>query len=333
MISILFLLSACTNSDKTEPVTASHHAMGTLTDFTVYGKNAEGAIAKGKEILSDLESKMSLNIKNSEVNQINQQAGKKPVQVSEDTFRVIERSLYYSELTKGRFDITIAPITSLWNIGQEDQRIPKDSEIQEALPLVDYKNIKINKEERSVFLEKEGMKIDLGAIAKGYAADKILDAFQEIGIENALVSVGGNIKVMGKNPQKDRLWKVGVRHPRKARGSFFATTDLESGETMVTSGDYERFFIANDVRYHHIFDAKTGRPSDSDIIGASIITKNSMDADSLSTSVFLLGSQEGIKLIEKIEGAEAIVITKDYEIIMTKGAINKVELLENNDRK
>lgn len=328
MISMIFLLSACANSEITEPVTATHYGMGTVTDFTVYGRNAEEAIEKGKEILLDLESKMSLTIKNSEVNQINQQADKKPVQVSEDTFRVIERSLHYSELTKGSFDITIAPITGLWNIGQEDQRIPEDGEIEEALPLVNYENIKINKEERSIFLEEEGMKIDLGGIAKGYAADKILESFQEMGIKNALISVGGNIKAIGENPQKSRLWRVGLRHPREARGSYFATTDLESGETLVTSGDYERFFIADDVRYHHIFDAKTGRPADSDVIGVSIITDNSMDADSLSTSVFLLGSQEGIQLIEEIEEAEAVVVTKDLKVKMTEGAGNKVELLE-----
>lgn len=328
MISMIFLLSACVNSKITEPVTATHHGMGTVTDFTAYGKNAEEAIEKGKEILLDLESKMSLTLKNSEVNQINQQAGKSAVQVSEDTFTVIERALQYSELTKGSFDITIAPITSLWNIGQEDQRIPEDGEIQEALALVNYKDIKINKEERSVFLEKEGMKIDLGGIAKGYAADKILNAFQQMGVENALISVGGNIKAIGENPQKNRSWRVGLRHPREARGSFFATTDLESGETVVTSGDYERFFIEDDIRYHHIFNAKTGRPADSDIIGVSIITNDSMNADGLSTSVFLLGSQEGIKLIESLEGTEAIVITKDLEIRMTEGAKNKVEILE-----
>ncbi|RBP46719.1 FAD:protein FMN transferase [Garciella nitratireducens] len=333
VISLLFL-SSCSNMGRDltslEPARESVNAMGTITDFIVYGSYADEGVQKGKEILLDLEQKMSLNRENSEVNQINLEAGKKPVSVSKDTFEVIKRGVYFSKLTAGQFDITIAPITELWNIGQDNQRIPNDKELKKACSLVNYKNIKLDEKKRMVFLEKEGMKIDLGGMAKGYAADKILKTFREMGIENALVSVGGNIKVIGKNPQENRPWKVGLRHPRKARGSYFATLDLKDGQTVVSSGDYERYFIKNKIRYHHIFDAKTGKPSRSGIIGVSIICDNSMDADALSTSVFLLGNKEGKGLIDKIEGVEAVIITDDLEVQMTQGAKSKVKLLEDH---
>ena len=164
------------------------------------------------------------------------------------------------------------------------------------------------------------MKIDLGGIAKGYAADQIVSAFKEMGIENALVNMGGNIKVLGQNIQKNRPWKVGLRHPRDVRGSHFSIANIKGEKTIVTSGDYERFFMEGDIRYHHIFDAKLGKPSNSDIIGVTIITENSMCADGLSTSVFLLDSQDGLKLIEDMEGVEAVIVTRDLKIIMTQGA-------------
>lgn len=329
IIFILLFTTACNNSqENNEPVKASHNGMGTTTDFIVFGEQAEEGIKNAKEIMVDIEQKMSLSIENSEVNKINSQAGLGQVEVSDDTFEVISRGLYFSELTEGSFDISIAPITELWNIGKDDQRVPSENEISEKLSLVNYKNIVLNKEDNSIFLEKKGMKIDLGGIAKGFAADKIISTFKGMGIENALVNVGGNIKVLGDNPQKNRPWKVGLRHPREARGSHFTTTKLQSGETVVTSGDYERFFIKEGIRYHHIFDAKLGKPSNSDIIGVSIITDNSMNADGLSTSIFLLGSQKGLKLIEDIEGAEAVIVTKDLKIIMTEGA---EEILENNN--
>jgi thiamine biosynthesis lipoprotein len=330
IIFILLIATACNNSqENNEPVKASHNGMGTITDFIVFGEQAEEGIEKAKEIMIDIEQKMSLSIDNSEVNKINSQAGIEKVEVSDDTFEVISRGLYFSELTEGSFDISIAPITELWNIGKDDQRVPSENEIKEKLSLVNYKNIVLNKEENSIFLKKEDMKIDLGGIAKGFAADKIISTFKGMGIENALVNVGGNIKVLGENPQKNRPWRVGLRHPREARGSHFTTTKLQDGDTVVTSGDYERFFINQDIRYHHIFDAKLGKPSRTDIIGVSIITDNSMDADGLSTSVFVLGSQKGQKIIEDLEGVEAIIVTKELKIIMTEGAKEYLENVKN----
>lgn len=332
IITILLLITACSNNhNKKDPLKASYNGMGTIADFIIFGEEtlaAEG-FEKAKKIMIDIENKMSLNIEDSEINKINLQAGKDKVVVSEDTFNVISRGLYFSELTNGSYDISIGPITKLWNIGKNDERVPSNEEIIEKLPLVDYNKIIVDIEEKSVFLEKEGMELDLGSIAKGYAADKIISTFKDMGIENALINIGGNIKVLGKNPQRNRSWMVGLRNPRDARGSHFATIKLDSGKTVVTSGDYERFFIKEGIRYHHIFDGNIGRPSKSDIIGVSIIAENSIDADGLSTSVFLLGSKKGLNLIEQMDSVEAVLVTKNLKLITTKGAEGFIEEMKN----
>ncbi len=332
ILSIFLLATGCSNNQsKKDPLKASYNGMGTIADFIVFGEEnlATEGIEKAKGIMIDIENKMSLNIEESEINRINLNAGIKRVFVSQDTFDVVSRGLYFSELTKGKFDISIGPISKLWNIGTDDERVPSNEEINEKLSLVDYNNILLNPEENTVYLEKAGMELDLGAIAKGFAADKIISTFKEMGIENALVNIGGNIKVLGKNPQRNRPWRVGLRHPRDARGRHFSTARLFDQQTVVTSGDYERFFMEKGLRYHHIFDGNNGKPSISDIIGVSIITENSMDADGLSTSVFLLGSQKGLKFIEEMENVEAIIVTKDLKVINTKGAEKFLEEIIN----
>lgn len=332
ILSIIFTMTACGNNrdkrnqeEALEPIKGFHNGMGTVTEFIVYGNKAQEAIKQGKEVMTEIENKMSLNVEESEVNKINKQAGTASVKVSEETFEVIKRSIYFSEVTKGKFDISIAPITNLWHIGHEDERVPKNEEIEEKLSLVSYKNIRLDEENREVFLEKKGMEIDLGGIAKGYVADKIVEKFKDIGVENALVSVGGNIKVLGENPNKKRSWKVGLRHPRKARGNYFATIALQSGETVVSSGDYERYFMEGDKRYHHIFNAQTGIPSTTDVIGVSIITDDSMNADALSTSVFLLGSKKGLEFIQNLQGTEAVIVTRDLKLINTEKIEDRLE--------
>ncbi|MCR1899895.1 FAD:protein FMN transferase [Irregularibacter muris] len=332
LIAMIFTLTSCSNANNkdnthsAEPVKGTHSGMGTLIEFTVYGDNAKEAIKKGKEVMNEIEQEMSLNIKDSEVNKINAQAGKTAVSVSPETFSVVKRGVYFSKLTEGNFDITIAPISQLWDIGQDDARVPSQDEIEALLPLVNYRHIQLDEKNTSVLLEEKDMKIDLGGIAKGYAADRVIDVFKDMGIKNALVSVGGNIKVIGENPQKGRAWTVGLRHPRKARGNYFATIRLNDGETVVTSGDYERYFIKDDIRYHHIFNAKEGQPSKSDIIGATIITQNSMDADGLSTSLFVLGSNKGMKMIDELEGVEAVIITRDLKVMMTEGIKDRIDV-------
>ena len=151
IIFILLLVTSCSHSEKNQPIKSSYNGMGTIIDFMVFGDQGEQAIEKGREIVQDLEEKMSLNIKNSEVNAINDQAGIGPVKVSDDTFQVISKGLYFSQLTEGIFDITIAPITELWNIGNEGERVPTEEEIKEKLSLVNYKNVILNKEKKVFF--------------------------------------------------------------------------------------------------------------------------------------------------------------------------------------
>nr|WP_208459833.1 FAD:protein FMN transferase [Clostridium botulinum] len=305
------------NSKPEEPVSRETYLMGTIINIKAYGKNADKAVQASVDKISDIENKMSLNISTSEVNKINKNAGIAPVKVSKNTFDVVKASLIYSEKSKGSFDITVEPLVSLWGIGTDKARIPSKDEISNALKLINYKDVIINEKESTVMLKRKGQAIDLGAIAKGYTADELKKVLLNYNVSSAFLSLGGNVYVLGNKPDKTP-WKIGVQNPLEPRGDYLGIVSV-SDKSVVTSGNYERFFERNGKRYHHIFDTKTGYPAEKGLISVSIISDKSIDGDALSTSVYTLGLDEGKKLIESLKGVEAIFVTNDKKVYITSG--------------
>jgi len=313
-------------STENSEVNRSEFIMGTYIEARAYGRQADKALDLVYARLREIEQKMTINQAGSEVDQVNTQAGKQPVAVSTDTFAVVKRALEYGATTSGKFDPTIQPIVSLWRIGSPEARVPAGSEIDAKLPLVDYRAVQLNAEEQTIYLPKAGMGLDLGGIAKGYAADEAVSILREQGVKNAIISLGGNVYTMGRNPE-GKPWRIGVQNPENARNTFIGVIET-SDETLVTSGAYERYLEANGKIYHHIIDPSTGYPAESDVLSSTIITTRSIDADALSTSVFILGREKGLQLIEQLTGIEAIVIDLDRQVYLSSGMQGRVTITD-----
>ena len=291
--------------------------MGTIIQLKVYGSNAKEATEKALQRINDIENKMSVNIETSEVTKLNAKAGISAQKLSMDTYSVIDKSVQYSKLTQGALDITIQPIVKLWGIGTDKERIPLKTEIDEKLKLVDYNDIILDAKSSTVKLRRTDQAIDLGAIAKGYTADEIKRVLVSNKISSALINLGGNVYAVG-NKTDGTSWNIGLQNPLDTRGQYIGTISV-TDKSVVTSGNYERFFIQDGKRYHHIYDSKTGYPSESGLISTTIISDNSIDGDALSTSTFIMGLTKGMKLVESIKGVEAIFITADKKVYVTQG--------------
>lgn len=322
LIFISIFLISCTNDSK--PFEKDTYMMGTIIQLKIYGDNAKKATEAVLQRINDIENKMSVNIDTSEISKLNAKAGISSEKLSKDTFSVLEKSVYYSKLTQGSLDATIEPIVKLWGIGTEKERIPALNEINEKLKLLDYNDIILDSKSSTAQLRRTGQAIDLGAIAKGYTADEIKKVLISNKINSALINLGGNVYAVGSKTDGSS-WTIGVQNPLEKRGKYIGTINV-TDKSIVTSGNYERYFIKDGKRYHHIFDPKSGYPSESGLISTTIISDYSIDGDALSTSTYIMGLTKGIKLIESIKGIEAIFITEDKKIYLTSGIKDKFNL-------
>ncbi len=307
----------------------TYYYLGTVNEITIFGlgkHKIEKLLNNCDAILKDIENKMSDTIPGSDVSKINKNAGSNYVNISDETFFVIEEAINYSKISDGIFDVTIGPLSDLWGIGTENAKVPSLKEINETLNLINYKNIILDKSNNSVKLNKKNMKIDLGAIAKGYAADIIVDFLKDNNIKSAIINLGGNIYTLGNKNNKDSF-TIGIQDPTTSRGNSIGTIDV-SDKSIVTSGIYERYIEDDGVIYHHILDPYSGYPFDNDISSVTIISDKSIICDALSTSTFGLGLSKGLDLIENIDNADAIFITKDKEIYLTSNIANNFNLTD-----
>lgn len=325
-----FFLTGCLQSSSGE-YKKEFFALNTIIDFTVYGdKRAEKALEKALARVNEIENRMSTTIPESDVSRINQNAGKQPVKVHDDTFFVIKKALEYAKLTDGAFDITIYPIVQLWGITTDHPKVPTWQEIAQRLSLVDYRQVRLNEQEKTVYLTKEGMGIDLGAIAKGYAADEVARIFREAGVKHALINMGGNVVVVGDKPN-GTSWRIGIRDPRSEETGeqHFAVLEVQD-RAVVSSGDYERYikdaYEKTGIRYHHIFDPKTGYPARSGLMATTIVSSSSIDADALSTIVFILGADKGLKLVNTLKDVQALAVSTDKQVYTTDGFANRIKI-------
>jgi len=318
-ILLLLLSTLLLTSCSSEPVQDTDFLLNTISTITIYeeksDKKPNEIIDECFSICRDYENMLSKTIKTSEVSAINDAKGAS-VEVSVDTAELLNLALEYSKTTDGKFDITISPAADLWNFTAENPKVPSDSEIAAAAEKIDYKNLEING--TSVTLNGNGTAIDLGGIAKGYIADKAKDYLIENGVTKAIVNLGGNIHVIC--PEDDETgFKIGIQEPFAPSGTLYGTVNLKNG-SVVTSGVYERGFEENGIRYHHILDTETAMPINNGLYSVTIIAPSSAHADALSTSCFALGLEEGLNLINKTDGVEAVFITDDMEYHLSDGA-------------
>lgn len=307
MILCAFGLSGCTASQ--ERVSQTELLFDTVVTITLYGSDKEDILEECFALGKEYEQKFSRTIETSEISQINKANGQ-PVTVSDDTIELIEAGLYYSELSGGAFDITISPLSSLWAFGEEDASVPEESEIAEALSHVDYRQVHIDGNE--VWLEDPEAALDLGAIAKGFIADKIKEYLVSQNIASGIIDLGGNVLTIGTRPDHEE-YVIGIQRPFAEQNELIETISVEDS-SVVTSGVYERYFYEDDVLYHHILNPDTGYPYDNHLLSVTILSPKSTDGDGLSTTCFALGLEEGSRLIESLDGISAMFITDDYEI-------------------
>ncbi|HHY46181.1 MAG TPA: FAD:protein FMN transferase [Firmicutes bacterium] len=312
-----------TRKEEPPSATKTSFMMGTLVSIKAYGPNAQNAVDAAFARIRDIESEVSASLPDSEISELNLSAGKAPVRISRDTEILLREALRFARASGGKFDPTIGPLVKLWQIGTDKAHIPPAAEIEAAMHLVRYQDLIVNEKDGTAFLRRPGMAVDLGAIAKGYAGDEVIRILKDAGIRSGYVDLGGNVVVLGSKPD-GTPWRVGVQDPRGERGDYVLAIPVVD-KSVVTSGDYERYFEKDGVRYHHILDPFTGWPSRSGLISATIISDRSIDGDALSTTVFLLGPDKGMKLIEELPGIDGVLITTDKKILVSRGIQDKVE--------
>lgn len=302
-------LSACSSPPKNEQLTVTGMYFDTIVRIDVWGAEPS-ALEHCKELCESYENLFSSTIETSEISQINT-AGGVPVTVSDETVALIEKGLYFSELSGGKFDITIASLSDLWTFKDNTEgTLPDNAALEDAKKHVNYETVRI--EGNTVTLTDPESKLDLGGIAKGYIADQLKNYLLEEGIEHALINLGGNVLTIG-GKYDGTPFEIGIQKPFDDRGQAITSVKVKDC-SIVSSGIYERYFERDGNIYHHILDPATGYPVENDLLQVTILSDSSADGDALSTCCFALGLEEGRKLVESLDGIEAIFITKDYEL-------------------
>ena len=324
---LLSTLSGCVGvptGQESAVVTRAQMQMGTLVKITAVARSeavAQAAATAGFAEIRRLEELLSTWIPTSELSRVNAAAGVLPVHVSLETLTVVQRAVQAAEMTDGGFNIAIGPAVDAWRV-TEGQRIPTEAELDALRPLVDLQAVHVDVQEQTIFLEKTGMRIDVGGIGKGYAADQAVDALRRAGAVAGVVALSGDIKTFGRLPG-GKMFPVGIQHPRQD-GAVLAWIDLQD-EAISTAGDYERFFERDGVRYHHILDPRTLQPARS-CQSVTVIAREGVWADGLDTGIFVMGPERGMELVEHLPDVEAIIVDQDGRLLVSSGLKQRIRL-------
>lgn len=317
MLFTSILLSGCTTPPSKEGLSTQTIMFDTMISIQIWGTDDAQLLSRCVDMCEEYENLFSRTIDTSEISQINAAKGQ-PVEVSDETLEVLQKGIYYSELSGGKFDITIAPLSILWDFKNNTGTLPAFDAIEEAKSHVNYKNIQI--QGNTVTLSDPDTMLDLGGIAKGYIADKLKEYLISEGIEHGIISLGGNVLTIGTRLDGTDF-RVGIQKPFDKQNTSITSVNIQ-GQSVVSSGIYERYFEVDGILYHHILNPETGFPIENHLLGVTIISEKSVDGDALSTTCFMLGLEEGMKLIEEIEGVEAVFITEDEQLHKTKGLLS-----------
>ncbi|MBE5781559.1 MAG: FAD:protein FMN transferase [Clostridiales bacterium] len=313
LLLLMLSLTGCGEQQRRE----SHFAMDTYMELTIFQGGEDGAEQACFDLMDAYDDALSITNRLGDVGRINE---KGTAQVSADTVSLIHTALEMARITKGAFDPTLLPLKELWNIAErtEEDPLPKAAEIASVKAFTGYEGVSVAGE--TVTLQ-EGMGLDLGAIAKGYVADRCAELLLKKGVKEAIINMGGNVRLVGQ-----REFNVGVIDPRGQNGTLLLTMAL-SDCSIVTSGDYERFVEVNGVRYHHILDPETGSPAQSGLCSVTVIGKDGAMCDALSTAFFVLGVEDSMKIIKEHRlPVETIFASEDGRVAATAGIGEKINL-------
>ncbi|MEG1931675.1 MAG: FAD:protein FMN transferase [Pygmaiobacter sp.] len=298
-------------------------AMSTTITQTLYGKHAASAISAVNTAFRAFEERLSLFSPDSEIAAINAGSGS-PVAVSAATYDLLQRSLALSATSKGAFDLTIAPLTLLWGVTTDHPRVPTQAEIDAVLPLIDDGAVTLGA--NNTVRLAPGQAIDLGGIAKGNACSLAKDIYEEYGITSAVLNIGGNVYIKGRNPNGNRF-RVGFRDPSGGESSWIASVELED-EVLAVSGGYERYFEENGVRYCHIMNGKTGYPVNSDILSVGVITPDGTLADFMSTTLYVWGEAKTRDYMQQQDAVSVLLLTADNTLYVSKALESRFALTD-----
>lgn len=313
LCGVLVLLSGCRSASSSEGARTGF-ALDTVISITVY--EAEDTVDTDTVLdecfaeIERLENLFSVTVPQSDISRINAADGA-PVQVAAETAELLRLCLQYGDISQGAFDVTLRPVTVLWDFSADSPSLPNESRLKDAVSTVDYRHLTVTGTTATL---TEGA-LDLGGIAKGYIGDRVRDLLVKRGVTSALIDLGGNIVTVGKKQGKD--WRIGVKDPLNTAnlGAILEGSNL----SVVTSGVYERGFTLDGVRYHHLLSPKTGMPVQNGLASVTIVCENSAQADALSTTCFVLGEEKAFSLLQELEGVEALFIRDDGTIRATQG--------------
>lgn len=343
------------DAESQEPISTTTVKLNTAVTVTIYDSRDRNLLTECMNLCDKYEKIFSRTASDSELYQLNHRE-LTPVTGTTDTYQVsdalaelVRKGLYYSELSDGAFDIAIEPLTSLWDFTAEDPQVPEDSLIQDALSKCDYHNISVsdqntndtttdnskanssdtdnnNANSNQITLKTDDTAIELGAIAKGYIADRLKDYLLSQNVKSAIINLGGNVLCIGGKPDGSSF-KIGIQKPFADRSETIAVMDIKD-KSVVSSGIYERCFEQDGTLYHHLLNPETGYPYDNGLIAVTIISDESVDGDALSTTCFALGLEDGMKLAESLDDVQAFFVTSDYEIHYTKDFQKEITVTE-----
>lgn len=310
-VMILLLAAMLLPSCKAAaPYEQTNYVMGSVMQQTVYGSSGKNAAAEAYSAAVDMEYMISWKIGTSEISRLNENAGKEAAELSPETASLLMQALDLSKASNGAFDPTILPLSALWDFDSNPQHAPEQERIQERLALVSADYLKVS--ENSARLLKEGCGIDLGAAGKGAACDAVIEVYREQGVRAGVVSVGGSIGVFGRKPDGSD-YRIAVRDPAGTLSDTLGYLTISTDAFVSTSGDYEKYFVENGIKYSHILDSKTGYPAKGEAVSVTVIANGGAVSDMLSTACYVLGAEKSRSLLENY-GAAALFVYPDGEI-------------------
>ena len=326
-IAAVAIFDGIYNARKDKTVKTEQFIMDTIITQTVVSSHGQEVADTVNEQLRRFEEKLSMHLDDSEISKINANAGVDYVKVSQETFDLISTAKSMSELSGGLFDVTIAPLTSLWGITSDHPRVPSQEEIDQAKSLVNYEDILLDEENTAVMLRRKGQALDMGGIAKGMATDMVREIYEEMGVTAASISLGGNVLVIDPKSQGEDF-VIGLRDPRGTANDVIAKLVVE-GKVIATTGDYERYFEQDGKRYHHVIDPRTGYPCETDLIQATAICENGMLADFLSTTLFMMGKDKVLAYADN-DMFDFIIVDKDKNVYASQGILASIRQIDEN---